>query len=204
MREKWLIAFALPAVLATGLSATATRAADDDRAPRLWADPPPPIALRPSFISQTRFGMFAQDPWSPEGGSANVHGEILFAKPFTPRDLFASYFVPHPHVGASLNLAGRTSFAFAGLTWNVDVTPDIFVEASLGGAVHDGHRGGDPIRDNQAALGCTGSLRESASLGYRINDRLSFMATVEHYGNAGLCAENRGLTNIGARIGYSF
>jgi lipid A 3-O-deacylase len=30
------------------------------------------------------------------------------------------------------------------------------------------------------------------------------MATIEHLSNAGLCAQNRGLTNIGARIGYTF
>jgi hypothetical protein len=30
------------------------------------------------------------------------------------------------------------------------------------------------------------------------------MATVEHMSNAGLCKQNRGLTNYGARIGYRF
>ena len=30
------------------------------------------------------------------------------------------------------------------------------------------------------------------------------MATVEHLSNAGLCANNRGLTNVGLRVGYTF
>ncbi len=30
------------------------------------------------------------------------------------------------------------------------------------------------------------------------------MATVEHMSNAGLCANNRGLTNYGGKIGYTF
>jgi lipid A 3-O-deacylase len=30
------------------------------------------------------------------------------------------------------------------------------------------------------------------------------MATIEHMSNAGLCPQNRGLTNVGARIGYTF
>jgi hypothetical protein len=30
------------------------------------------------------------------------------------------------------------------------------------------------------------------------------MGTVEHASNAGLCTFNRGLTNFGARLGYTF
>ncbi|HKH96014.1 MAG TPA: acyloxyacyl hydrolase, partial [Beijerinckiaceae bacterium] len=30
------------------------------------------------------------------------------------------------------------------------------------------------------------------------------MATVEHLSNAGTCAQNRGLTNVGVRLGYTF
>jgi hypothetical protein len=30
------------------------------------------------------------------------------------------------------------------------------------------------------------------------------MATVEHMSNAGLCSQNRGLTNVGVRLGYTF
>ena len=32
----------------------------------------------------------------------------------------------------------------------------------------------------------------------------SLMATIEHSSNAGLCSENRGLTNAGLRLGYRF
>jgi hypothetical protein len=30
------------------------------------------------------------------------------------------------------------------------------------------------------------------------------MATIEHLSNGDACSENRGLTNVGARVGYSF
>ncbi|KPQ10709.1 MAG: Lipid A 3-O-deacylase (PagL) [Saliniramus fredricksonii] len=165
--------------------------------------PEKPVALRTSFISETRLGLLAQDPWSPEAQTGALHGEVLFARPVRPSDPLMRYFTPQPHIGASFNLGSRTSFVFAGLSWNIDLSPRVFVEASFGGALHDGHRGG-VLRDNQAALGCAPLFRESASLGYRFSERLSFMATVEHYGNAGLCSQNRGLTNIGARFGYSF
>jgi lipid A 3-O-deacylase len=173
----------------------------------LAADPIAPAYPRPvqpvSFVSEVRVGGTAHDPWSPEKGSANLTGEILFAKPFTPADLFTSYFVPRPHIGGSLNFDGRTSFAYAGLTWTVDITPRFFIEGSFGGAVHNGETGRIVPLDRNA-LGCSPLFRESGSVGVRLSANWSVMATIEHLSNAGLCAQNRGLTNIGARIGYTF
>jgi len=205
MRVVWVIAVTVAASqlsLAHAADSLSGSASDFASASELRADLPPPVALRASFVSEVRLGVFGGDLWS-EKGTGSVHAEVLFAKPFTPADLFASYFVPRPHVGSSLNLNGSTSVAFAGLTWNIDMTPQIFIEASLGGAVHNRHRD-DPIRAAQATPGCSPSFRETASVGYRISERLSFTATVERFDNAGLCAENRSITNIGARIGYSF
>lgn len=159
---------------------------------------------KPSLLSEFRFGFSAQDPWGPESGSMTAVGELLFAKPFTPADLFASYFVPRPHFGGSLNFDGRTSFAYAGLTWTVDVTPRVFLEASLGGAIHNGNTNRLTLGPNEAALGCSTLFRESGSVGVRLSAQWSLVATVEHLTNGGACSENRGLTNVGARIGYSF
>jgi hypothetical protein len=186
------------------VAAGAAGAADMGRRPSPQPMPMPmPAALQPSFVSEARFGVFAHDPWSPERGSANLHAEILFAKPFTPADLFTSYFVPRPHIGASLNLSGATSFAFAGLTWSVDITDRVFIEASLGGAVHNGETGRH-VQHDRSALGCSPVFRESASIGFRLTQNWTAMATVEHLSNAGICNANRGLTNIGARFGYTF
>ncbi|MBF9235090.1 acyloxyacyl hydrolase [Microvirga alba] len=163
-------------------------------------------SAQPSLLSEFRFGFSAQDPWGAEGrdGSANLTGEILFAKPFTPSDLFTSYFVPRPHIGGSLNFDGRTSFAYAGLSWTIDVTPSLFVEGSIGGAIHNGNRNPVYTPPDLQALGCSPLFRESGSVGVRLAANWSVVATVEHLSNAGACAENRGLTNIGARVGYSF
>lgn len=202
MRVAWVIAVITAAsqlslAYASDISSTYLTSAGNPEATL-----PPPVALRTSFISEARLGVFGQGLWA-ENGIGNLHTEILFAKPFTPADLFTSYFIPRPHIGSSLNLNGSGSVAFAGLTWNIDMTPQIFIEASLGGAIHNRHQD-DPIRAAQASPGCSPSFRETASVGYRISQRLSFMATLERYDNAGACAERRSLTNIGARIGYSF
>jgi hypothetical protein len=165
----------------------------------------PAPSVQSGLLSEFRFGLSAQDPWGSEwrDGSANLTGEILFAKPFTASDLFTSYFIPRPHVGGSLNFDGGTSFAYAGLSWTVDVTPGLFVEGSLGGAVHNGKDHPITAVDRHQALGCSPLFRESGSVGVRLSANWSLIATVEHLSN-GSCSDNRGLTNVGARVGYSF
>ena len=166
----------------------------------------PETGTQPSLLSEFRFGFTAQDPWGVEGrkNSANLTGEILFAKPFTASDLFTSYFIPRPHVGGSLNFDGETSFGYAGLTWTIDITPRFFVEGSLGGAFHDGNTKASFLSQDHQALGCSPLFRESGSVGVRLSANWSVMATIEHLSNAGACSDNRGLTNVGARVGYSF
>ncbi|WP_349371207.1 acyloxyacyl hydrolase [Salinarimonas sp.] len=168
---------------------------------------PTPVGMRGGFLSEARFGVFSVDPFSEDGAqAAAVHGELLFQRPFTPADLFASYFVPRPHIGGSLDLDGGVSFAFAGLTWSVDLGPRVFVEASLGGALQETRASAftDAGLEDGVAAGCGPSLRESASVGYRISDAWSFVASVEHLSNNGLCDTPTSMTNFGARLGYSF
>jgi len=169
---------------------------------------PTPVVATPvlpasgfSFISELRLGASAQDPSGPESGSANITGEILSARLFQSADPVANLFIPRVHLGGSANFAGDTSFGYAGFTWTYDITPNIFVEGSLGGAIHNGET--EKVLDRDA-LGCTALFRESASLGFRLAAGWSLMATVEHLSNAGLCSNNRGLTNVGLRVGYTF
>ena len=164
-------------------------------------------ASRPTLSSvRIPLRIFGAGPWGEEGrsNSANLTGEILFAKPFTASDLFTSYFIPRPHVGGSLNFDGQTSFAYAGLTWSVDLTPSLFVEGSLGGAFHDGETTTRGLPRRVESLGCTPLFRESGAVGVRLSANWSVMATLERLTNAGACSENRGLTNVGARVGYTF
>lgn len=152
---------------------------------------------------ELRLGAFAHDPASPERGSADLNAEFLTPKLFRLENSFANIFVPRAHVGTTLNFGGRTSHAFAGLSWTVDLTDAVFVEVSMGGAVHNGKTGAT-LSPKYNPLGCNPLFRESGSVGYRLSQNWSIMGTVEHLSNAGLCARNRGLTNFGARMGYSF
>src|SRR5258708_6752518 len=92
---------------------TATQA-PDLRAARAPAPPPYFAPVQPySIVSEVRIGGSVQDPGSAEGklpgfSTANVNGEILFAKPQITTDPFWQAFVPRPTVGGSYNTGGRT------------------------------------------------------------------------------------------------
>jgi hypothetical protein len=152
-------------------------------------------------ISEARIGVFAHDPWSPEKGSADINGEILTVKPFSIGEW--DVLVPRINVGGTINTTGKTSQVYAGLTWTVNLTAGLFVEGSLGGGYNNGAIDAYVPAD-RSAVGCHANFRESASLGYHFTEQVSLMATVEHLSNAGLCDRNRGVTNVGIRLGYSF
>ncbi|AWN36313.1 acyloxyacyl hydrolase [Methylobacterium radiodurans] len=202
--------------LAGGLALAALPVTAADLLP---ARAPAPVYAAPvqplSIVSEIRIGGAVQDPGSAEGkargfSTTNVNGEILFAKPVLSLDPFWQAFVPRPTVGGSYNTGGRTSYAYLGATWTVDIFPEllnrrVFIEGFFGAAAHNGYTGpkaGTPYGFN--TLGCNPLFREAAALGFRITERLSIMATIEHMSNAGLCDNNRGLTNYGGKIGYTF
>ena len=150
------------------------------------------------LISELRLGLGAHDPWSPESGTADLRGEILFSK---PDSMAENSLIPRLHLGGVLNTGGKTSHAYAGVTWAFDVTQKVFVEASLGGAIHNGEARSKPGR---SALGCPTLFREAIGIGYRIDANWSVMGTLEHLSNSGFCRKNRGLTNLGLMLGYRF
>ena len=174
--------------------------------PVAYAAPVQPM----SIVSEVRIGGAVQDPGSAERDTSNINGEILFSKPLVSLDPFWQAFVPRPTVGGSYNFGGRTSYAYIGATWTVDLFPKtfnniVFLEGFFGAGAHNGHTGlkaTTPPGFN--SLGCNPLFREAAALGFRLTEHWSIMATVEHMSNAGLCSNNRGLTNYGGKIGYTF
>jgi hypothetical protein len=162
----------------------------------------PPPAGKPSF--ELRLGGFAHDPQSPERGSPDLNAEVLIGGPTQPPwGLLWNILVLRPQLGATVNFAGKTSAVYAGVAGTLNLDKGLFVEASFGGAANDGKTGTN-VPSGYNAMGCALSFHENASVGYRLSESVSFMGTIEHFSNEGLCVRNRGLTNYGARLGYSF
>jgi lipid A 3-O-deacylase len=133
----------------------------------------------------------------------DVNVELLFTPP--DADFWRIIGNPRPHVGATVNFGGLESMAYAGLTWRLPVfDTGIFIEGGLGGAVTNGALSGAvyPARN----LGCVLQFHEQVSVGYQVTDNFSAMLTYEHASHANLCGavNNRGLSNFGARIGWTF
>lgn len=191
------------AAMALAVSAGIARAADAPAPAVPMYGSAPASGWR--VLDEVRLGVFAHDIGSPEEGSVDINGELLSSRLplINPMSNWA-WLSPRLHVGGTVNTAGDTSHAYAGLTWTVDVTQRIFIDASFGGAIHSGETG-LVVPVDRSSLGCSPLFRESASLGYRLTDNWSVMASIEHLSNAGLCDNgNRGLTNYGARVGYRF
>ncbi len=160
-------------------------------------------AFAGGLIDELRLGGLAQNI-EPTGHvnehGADINAEVLlvplFATTCNPwRDALFGF---RPHIGATHNFAGTTSKLYAGLTWDVPLANGFFLESSFGAAVHDGGL----VEAGRAQYGCRVNFRESASLGYDIDQHWRVMLVVDHMSNADLCLRNRGLTNAGLRLGY--
>ena len=170
-------------------------------------------ALAQDFgLSEVRGGIFAHSVDQPgalfgvldTSRVQDLNVEMLFDVPTLTE--WVSWGEVRPHLGATVNFGGLESMVYGGVSWTVPVFDSpVFVEASFGGAVHNGGTGPygtaiAPARD----LGCSLLFRESASIGVKLTDTASVMATVEHASNANLCQSNRGITNMGIRFGWTF
>ncbi len=153
------------------------------------------------FPSEIRLGIFDHniEPSHNEKG-IDINVELLFGAPFGRQDsVFQDgFFRPRFHLGASINSGDDTSVAYGGFSWTLWRNDWMFLEATFGGALHNGPL----LEPGRASYGCHLNFRESGSLGFLIDADWQLLFTVDHMSNGDLCDDNRGLTNAGVRLGY--
>lgn len=156
----------------------------------------------PASATELRLGIYDHNTSAfgsrLETKKPDINVELLLPSP----DVLGFLWAPRPAVGANINTGSGTSIYYAGLTWTWDFAPSFFLEGHFGGAAHDGET--KKLVPRKLRLGCRVMFHEYVSLGYRISDSASIMATVDHMSNASLCDHNPGLTSAGVRFGYSF
>jgi len=163
------------------------------------------------IVDEVKIGGLAHDvtffgKHRESGGDVNI--EMLFTPP-TILDIIGS---PRPHIGADINTDGNTSDGYFGLTWGIMLIQNlfnpgdgIFVNGSLGGAVHDGSPlTGSVSPPGRKLLGSRILFRESAELGYAITPTINVSGFLDHISNANLAPRNAGITSAGARFGFKF
>lgn len=162
-------------------------------------------------ISELRAGVLAHDvypnwiPWDVTSYKfdqiEDISAEMLIRLP----DVDAVRWMGSPklNLGATLNLDGQESLAHLALTWQMPVadTP-VFVEASIGGAVHNGILTGPFLgRGSLRPQGARIQFYTSAGIGIDITDTVYAMISYEHMSNADLATPNYGVSNMGIKLG---
>ena len=168
----------------------------------------PKLVDEVKLVDEIKLGALAHDLGflgSHVENGIDVNIEMLF----TPPDILRFIGSPRPHIGGDINTSGNTSYGYFGLTWGIMLIQDLFrsgdgvyLNGSLGGAVHDGHLLNAP--PDRKRLGSRILFRESAELGYQIDPTISVSAILDHISNANLASRNAGITSAGARLGVRF
>jgi lipid A 3-O-deacylase len=105
---------------------------------------------------------------------------------------------PSPYAFVSLNSAGDTSFAAAGLSWKFGKT--LYIRPGIGLAIHTGKIPINGAGTKRIDLGSRILFEPEIGVGYQVNDRLSVEASWTHISNAQLLSgQNPGLDMIGLR-----
>jgi hypothetical protein len=109
---------------------------------------------------------------------------------------------PSPQAFVSVNSAGNTHFAAAGISWKIGRR--VYVRPGIGLAVHTGP--GDVVPgDDRIDFGSRILFAPEIGIGARVSDRLSVEASWVHLSHAQLFGpQNPGLDTIGVRVNYRF
>jgi lipid A 3-O-deacylase len=135
--------------------------------------------------------------FSLERPAADLNGEILF-RPWA-RTFGGSL---RPAIGATVNLNGEASKAYADLRWEFAAQSGIFFGIGLGAAVHNGDIGF--VDNNHKALGARVLFHPTAEIGYRFDGANSISIFADHMSNGYSRRFNDGMDTLGLRFGHKF
>ena len=169
---------------------------------------PVPAIAQVNIVDEVKVGVLGHD-LGFLGHHLEAGPDINVEMLFTPPVVLALIGSPRPHIGADINTAGKTSDGYFGLTWGIMLIQSlfgagdgVFINGSLGGAVHDGYIDSGPL--NRKLLGSRVLFRESAELGYQLTPGINVSALLDHISNANLGRHNMGITSAGTRFGFKF
>lgn len=149
-------------------------------------------------------GVFAHD--QGPASDHNEHGvDLNLEAQFAPLDFFGS---PRPHLGATLNLTGDTSAAYAGFDFTLYRISNWFLDASISAAVHNGPLHKDPVRCQQysdCGFGSRVLPLFGAEIGYRLDNKSAISLYYDHMSHKWIIpGENEGIDHTGLRYMRSF
>ena len=160
------------------------------------------LNLNAKIFDEVRAGILYHDVRSTHSyeDGQDINAEMLFAQ--FNNEIMNIIFDPRVHLGASVNTKGYTSQYYSGLTWHFYFDDAVFMVLSFGGEIHSGNI--NCQNRKKRAYGSRFLFRESASIGYDINQNHNISIMIDHSSNTGMGKYNPGLTNLGLRYGHKF
>ncbi len=108
-----------------------------------------------------------------------------------------------PYIFGSLNSAGETHFAAAGIS--AKFGRRIYVRPGLGLAIHSGSAGNFELRNDRVEFGSRILFAPEVAVGTHINERLSIEASLVHLSHGTIFSgQNPGIDNLGVRLNFAF
>lgn len=155
-------------------------------------------------VSEILVGGGLTDPFQGIERSGSINLELRLQPVWKPDAFFL--FRPRPHVGASVNVEGKTSYGFAGATFDVLKWRRFYFTWDTGLAVHDGRLKREPRSTEQRRLlGTRWEFRNAFEVGFQLSRQLAVSAWIDHISNAGIGGkDNAGLETTGLRTSIRF
>ena len=163
------------------------------------------IPAAPAMAQEVYAGVYAHEVDTPFTLRTDESGVDLQAGfRFAPLASLAAIGKPAPYVIASLNTAGDTSFAGAGLGWKLGAGP-VYVRPAVGLVVHDGPSERFAPEGRRTDLGSRVLFAPEIGVGARLSPEVSLEASWLHVSHARLFDgdQNPGIDMMGLRIVYA-
>jgi lipid A 3-O-deacylase len=171
-----------------------------------------PSAAKADLIDEVSVAGFSHDlsdiGHGKESNSADIQIEVDTTRPPLLRVLGA----PRVNAFVTLNSAGRTNSAGAGLVWDHRLFRQLYGSADFGLAVNDGLTGarlgpaGDFNRQHRLLLGSHLLFREAFGLEWRFSRRWAIGAEFVHQSTGQIVSHgaNEGINDAGLKLAYRF
>ena len=165
-----------------------------------------PIAAVPAQAQELFGGVYVHAVDTPLSLDTGEHGfDLQAGYRFAPIEGLSAMGKPSPYVIASINTAGGTSFAGAGLSWKIG-KGRVYVRPGLGLVVHNApsYRA-DPVTHFRTDLGSRVLFEPELAIGTRLGPRLGVEASWVHISHARLFSreQNPGIDMVGLRLTYA-
>lgn len=163
------------------------------------------LLAAPAAAQEVFAGVYVHEVDTPLTLRTDESGvDIALGYRFAPIEALGVVGRPAPYLIGSLNTAGDTSFAGAGLSWTIGRGP-VYLRPAVALVVHDGpDRRISPVTGRRTDLGSRVLFEPELGVGYRVTERIAVEASWMHIsqGRVFNWQQNPGIDMIGARLAY--